>query len=388
MIVTLISTAVAMLQNSLASILAIRAPALALSIDPGNADAQSRRAQQLQSDLTATSQDEVAQLARDALARSPVSATAAGLLAITRETDGDHPGAMRLIRYAESMSRRDFLTEALLIQQALGRNDIPSALHHYDIALRTTEASRPVLFPILISAIEHPEVISGLGRIFADRPPWGDLFLLTASRQSADLDQLAKLLIAIHEVHYSIPETAIVVAIDRMVDLHRYRLAQSIYSSVYPGKIGPVRDELFAATGLRHTAFDWRLPEIDGVMTAPIEASGRGALSIHAVTGSGGVVARQLLMLPTGKYQLRARLTHTSGAGSAWVRFTCAKSNDLIAEFRPLAANGWLRGALISDPSCEAQWIEIVIDAGDEPSGFAGVIGRLSFIPLPPTASL
>lgn len=387
MTVLLLFVAGEMLQSGLGSVLAMRDPELALLLDPNNGEAQSRRAEQLQSDSRPESRAELTRLSRSALARSPVMAPAARTLALSHDVSGDHFGAMRLINYAESISRRDFPTQVVLIQLAIARNDIPNALHHYDIALTTTEASRPFLFPVLIAATAHPEVVDGLARVFAQRPSWGELFIIEASQKAPDLDQLADLLCKLHHIRYPIPETAIVVAIGRMVDQGRYTLAQRVYSAAYPGSVGPIRDGTFAATSLRHTAFDWRLSEVSGVMSEPIQSGGRG-LSIHAVNGSGGVIASQLIILPAGEYQLTARLARVGGNGSASVRFICARTNTRLAEFRPLRAYESLRASFVSPPNCEAQWAQIVVDGGDDPSGFAGEIGPLSISALRSTRLL
>src|SRR3546814_17422634 len=71
---------------------------------------------------------------------------------------GDRAGGERLLAYSQTLSRRDLRTQLMAIELAVARDDIPSALRHYDIALRTKKNAPDLLFPVLTSALTNPTI--------------------------------------------------------------------------------------------------------------------------------------------------------------------------------------------------------------------------------------
>ncbi|HMI18425.1 MAG TPA: hypothetical protein VK533_02655, partial [Sphingomonas sp.] len=235
-----------MLRQSLADVVRPVDPALALRLDPDNADVAASRAEQLLR-LDPSNRAEAERLARRALRRSPVSAAGARMLATARDVAGDPRMARGLMVYSESQSRRDLPTQVWLIQEAVDHDDIPRALHHYDIALRSSEATKPFLFPVLVKAIGQPPVVTGLIDTLVARPLWAAPFLELAARDAQDLDGLARLLGGLAGRGYPMPTAVAGEASARMVNAGRYESAWLVYAASH-GHPAPalVRDPGFA----------------------------------------------------------------------------------------------------------------------------------------------
>jgi len=124
----LLVVAMAMLRDSLAFVIRPADPALALRIDPDNAEIQASRAEQLLRLDPSANRRAAEELARQSLRRSPVSAAGATMLATARDLAGDTSTARRLMDYSESVSRRDLPTQLWFVEDAVRRNDIPLAL--------------------------------------------------------------------------------------------------------------------------------------------------------------------------------------------------------------------------------------------------------------------
>ncbi|HWI85172.1 MAG TPA: hypothetical protein VNT42_02450, partial [Sphingomonas sp.] len=219
LLVGLAFIAIAMVRSSLGFVLRSTDPALALRFDPDNAAALAARAEQLLRDDPSEKNRILAEaLARRALRRSPVSADGARMLATTRDMAGDEARARQLMDYSQSLSRRDFPTQIWFIEDAIGRNDIAGALRHYDIALRTSAATKALLFPVLIKATAQPAVAAPLIDTLAARPLWADPFLEQASREAPDPEGLARLIVGLARRHYPLSPTTVAQASARIAD--------------------------------------------------------------------------------------------------------------------------------------------------------------------------
>jgi hypothetical protein len=111
------------------------------------------------------SQSDMAQanvLARRALAHSPINVEAVRTLALVQAASGRADSAHRLIKYAETLSRRDVPTQMWLIEDRVAANDIPAVLLHYHRAMQTSREARSLLSPILAQAANNPADKTGV----------------------------------------------------------------------------------------------------------------------------------------------------------------------------------------------------------------------------------
>lgn len=378
LLIALAALAVIMLRDSLAYVVRPINPELALRIDPTNAEVAASRAEQMLRDNPATGPQAEA-LARRALRRSPVSAAGARMLATTRDLAGDSASARRLMAYSESLSRRDLPTQLWLIEDAVRHDDIARALHHYDIALRSSDATKALLFPVLINAIAQPSVAEALASTLAMRPSWANPFLAQAAGQARDLDGLARLLTALGRRGYRFPDTVGAQAASRMVDAGRYELAWQVYATGHPGaRQNGLRAPDFGAAGAMQGPFAWTILGGNGLFAEPRVYGDHNALAYNAATGAGGVVARQLIMLPQGRFSLAGRVFERSSEGSpAQLRLVCASGQSIASV---AAATTPFSAEFAVPPGCPAQWIELAVDGGENPLGTSGAVGDLRIL--------
>jgi hypothetical protein len=373
--------AVLMLRASLANILRRIDPAVALSINPANGEAAEARAEQLMIESVAN-RSEAAALARRALDRSPVSAGAARILATAKLAGGNVDAARRLMTYSERVSRRDLPTQAWLIEDAVQRDDIPMALHHYDVALRSVDQAKALLLPILVKAIAQPPVVDSLIVTLAARPLWAPTFLDMAARDGRDFEGLARLLEGLARQGYSVPMSVTAQASARMVEAGYYDLAWRVYAAGHPHAARSiVRDPGFARIETDGAGpFEWSLVAANGLTAQPRRYGGQSVLSYNAATGAGGILARQLLLLPTGAARLAGRsYDSASSEARAQLRLTCANSGKSIMTMAANMAN-YAQGFVIP-ADCPAQWLDVTVDGGDSPLGTSGAIGGLHILP-------
>lgn len=376
--------ALAMLRNSLGAVFRPQDPALSLRIDPGNAEALADRAEQiLWADPSLQNRALAERMALKSLNRSPISAAGARILATTRAMAGDTRGVRPLMEYAEGVSRRDLPTELWLIEDAVGRNDIPSALHHYDIALRGSAAARPILFPILVQATSHREVGDHLIQILNERPMWAEAFVAEAAQSAPNYHGLVRLLLGLARSHFPLEPIVIARASERMTTAHQYDLAWQAYKAGHPSADHDgLRDPNFAEISSEGAPFDWFILSDSGISAGP-SPNERGRLAFNAPTGAGGVVARQMLLLPAAKFILSGRaFTSQPGEPPVQLRLTCV-TGPSVAVIAATPGRRFSQRFLVP-ANCPAQWLEIAVDGGDSPVGASGEIGELDLRSDPP----
>lgn len=250
--------------------------------------------------------------AEAALAREPVNVAAARTLGIVAGASNDLPKADRLMAYAQTLSRRDVATQLFLIETAVRRDDINQALVHYDRALRTSNRSHELLFPVLMSAANEEVVRGPLMRLLAQRPPWWRPFLqrLSDSGSNARTLYLLSRSVGLERIE---PEERwrLQIAIRRLVDLKDYAAAQDLFSRAQSDPAVRrllVQDGHFeGGSGLE--PFDWSLhdePDLSAVRQQREQQGAGNALYLTAQNGRGGDVASQLLVLRPGTYRFAA----------------------------------------------------------------------------------
>jgi len=300
------------------------------------------------------------------------------MLATARDLADDQTTARQLMKYAESLSRRDLPTEMWFIEDAVRHNDIPTALHHYDIALRGSESAHSTLFSVLNGAIAQPEVTDALAQSLTARPMWADAFLQQAVQHAPDLSGLTRLLVELGRYGFPLPPTTTAVASARLVGAHRYEDAWQIYQAGHQdADRSGLRDPAFSKVNALGAPFEWALIQTNDFSAQP---GGGGRLAYTALTGAGGVVARQLLMLPPQQeFTLSGRSFDTQGRPTTRLRITCSDGRQ-IGEIT-IPSGDRFSGSFTAPSECRAQWLEILVDGGDSPAGAAGEIGELHLAP-------
>ena len=96
------------------------------------------------------------------------------------------------------------------------------------------------------------------------------------------------------------------------------------------------------------------------------EPDGSGGVDVLYYGRAKAILARQLLLLPAGKYRLAMNVARTDGEAAA-IRWTlrCATAGKLLAQL-PLRP-GPVAGQFVVPAGCTAQWLELEGIAGETP---------------------
>ena len=345
-------------------------PDVTLGLGGSSAEAKAALAARAVS-VEGTSEDRAraSALAKAALRREPGNVSAVRTLGLLAALDNRAAEARRLFDYAESLSRRDLATQLWLVESKVADDDIHGALLHYDRAMRTSMRGRQLLIPILVQASSEREIAEPLARMIAGRPPWWTGFayaLATAGSPDAIMRVLAAL-----KLDSQNPEERqlLAAAIQRLASTGAYPQAHALYRST-----GDDRDsaDMFVRNGTFDSAgtlppIDWELvdePERSAAReTVDSDQAQGNALRLVVNGGQGGTLARQLLFLPTGRYQLSARI-----GGGPIIALHCATAsatdgaqlftNDSVAA-SDTAPGTFSQHFTVSGPDCPAQWLTI-----------------------------
>lgn len=359
-------------------------PDLAMAWQPWDARAHARAAYKVFQDVQRgpSRLAEVESLALDALRRDPTTASAwstLGLVAIERR-QVDRAAAM--FGFSGRLTRRDLPTQLYQIEERVRANDIAGALRSYDIALRTNDESHPVLFPVLVAATGNDGIVEPLGRLLNTRPPWRRAFLEQLVAGPPDAGRFLQLAGIISGTMNDDEKGLVAQAMRQMVDRRQYQAAAGVYrllARVPAAEL--VRNGAFDRPNA-YPPFDWLLQGgADlGAEQLPADGGADGRLRIYGASGGGGLVARQLLLLPPGRYQVSGQISPGDDARPAPLTWAVQCANEqatplLRQELAP-ASRPFRPSVAFSVPAggCPAQWFDFYIRSDFQPGTASSLI--------------
>ena len=359
-------------------------PALAHALDPGNGRITAQLARSYYLENPDGRDGEIARLSSLALRHDPPAVQAAATLGYQAQLHGDTVLARHWLDYAQRLSRRDSLTQLWFIENAIAHRAIPEALHHYDIALRTTKTAPNLLFPILASAVSEPAVRASLVNVLVHRPPWSDLFLRFAA-DNADPRGIADLYRRLIAHGVAPPREAARIAIQRLVDETALDDAWALYTAIHPNADRRrSRDPVFTADSSAASLFDWVLVNDDSITTSIQRGPRGGAFNFAVPSGIGGVMLRQTQWLPTGQYRLEGHsngLDQPTRALPYWT-LSCTDGRPLgQVATTATAQGGRFAGTFVVPADCPVQILALTAHSSDDIAGVTGQIDRAELMP-------
>lgn len=377
------------LATALASAYATRDVGTALSLAPwdGRLLAEAAR-QSLSADpASPDAQREAADKARRALTLDPTVTSAVGALGLLAQLQGNSAVARRDFAYAERLSRRDLSTQLWLIEDAVERGEVSTALHHYDVALRSQNGAGDILFPVLVKASNRPAITDALVRTLRGRPSWSAAFLSYLGDNSEDQVGTARFFAKLGAAHVAVPAAAQSTIIGKLVAAGRFDAAWDYYATLR-GSIDRrrSRDPRFAAS-IKHPApFDW-LVTTDPAFSVVILGGGtQGSLVFAAPPSVGGELARQLQLLPPGQYRLEghsAQIDEAPQERPFWSLRCAGDGRDLLRLVMPNSSEGG--GRFIANftvpADCSAQLLTLNARGSSRAAGLNGEIDYLLIAP-------
>jgi hypothetical protein len=318
---------------------------------------------------------------RDAQARALVAfnhdSTALGALTtlgFVANAEADMGRAASIFRFVETLSRRDTRTELWLIEYAVQRNDVHDALHHYDVALRTSYEVWPLLFTTLATASSQPNIAGDLNALLHRRPPWWRNFLNYALGVTGDPTALAAMASGLLDPAVEEDRNLAQRISARLISLGRFDLAWSTYARM-PGQQAaaalPLRNPNFDRP-VGFPPFDWDSAGDPSLLSEvrPIEGSSdRLALFLPETPAADGDTMRQLVKLAPGRYRFRAE----TGGGvdddplrRPSVGLVCAGSGGSSLLNLPFSSHGAIGGDFVVPRGCDFQWMSIRVRQGPD----------------------
>lgn len=345
-------------------------PEMAARMMPIDSLALAYRAERLLAEDPLHPKAEVGKLARSALRLQALNPTALRVLGFAAATSGDERTGRALILQAQRQSRRDASSQFWLIEDAVQRGDIRTALVHYDIVLRNKPFSHKILFPILLDTLGDPAIRLALRRYIRTDEIWAPQFASYALANSKDLTSLVAL--TIESGGLKNPQMAheqAVGLIARLVSEHRFAAARRIYLTM-PGAtparlVNPGFDK--ADLEARYGAIGWQTrSETDASSSLMENDTGRPSMLLSANALTTTSIATKLLYLKPGKYYVGIVLSKFEGGEGAAVgiQIRCPALTGDRPVWSQHASARTIRGEFMLPAGCGAQYLDIVVSGG------------------------
>ncbi len=331
---------------------------------------------------------EVATMARESLQQQALNPTALRLLGFAADAAGGDNGPVRVVEeLALRTSRHEFGAHAWLIEDAVRRQDVDAAIKHYDIALRVSQSSWPVLLPKLIEAVGSEAVRKSLAPVIAQQPGWLYGFLEEAERKPGNGAALAQLMMAAGRWPQTPPFKLLQRGLlDSLVAEHQFGLLRR-YARQFPG----AGAELFTSPALS----DANLDQANGVQawqSLVTAASGmrpgdNGGMVLFADAGARRTVAQKLLLLRPGSYRLTvtygAEVTLAGGTVTWSVECLSAAERRAIWQSTPLSpsARSTFAATLAFSAGCEAYVLSASLSEGTGQQSLAVEVRAIGLVP-------
>lgn len=305
--------------------------------------------------------------AREALRREPLASGALAILGFDAARRGD---GLPIMTAVHRLDRRQLLANTWLINYygTRGGQNSDTVLSLLDEALKVRPGLAAQYMPAFAQALANPDTVPAFQRLLAAKPAWEMDFWRAVSVTDAALpnaEVLRSRMLARGEKQGEI-DTMLMAA---FVRIRRMDLALS-YAKRLPS-FDNDRDNL-----LRNASFDsmpemppldWELTS-DGRMGAAIDEA-RGTLNVNAIAGSSGTIARQLVGLTPGSYQLLVKLGRADFARGTDLRVAirCAETNgdDVPAFTAKVPSDIDSPFAIPADSRCRFFWVELIFSAMD-----------------------
>ncbi|WP_066847521.1 hypothetical protein [Croceicoccus marinus] len=331
--------------------------------------------------------------ANEAVLDDPLAESAIRSLSFVNAYRGDDRKAMEILRYGESLSKRDLMTELALALDARQSGENAAAIRHYGHALGTTVRGYDLIVEQMLGSTgQDPDFARDLGTAMAARPGWRDRFLPFYIARSQDPAALGATIAAMWEG--GVPEgdrPMAMRALAKMLALGATGDAARLIRLVTgPSSAKQIRDGDFDKGG--DTAFGWELERGASFSALPVpREDGDGmVLELNASSGHAGTVASQILALPPGSYRLSGRLWSDDKAdrGMPRIELRCAGADTPTAELRKaedarsVAAAQALSTGFVIPQGCPVQYVDVKFGSSLFVANSQGWVDGIAIDPL------
>ena len=340
----------------------------------------------LETVLSSNASAPVTRLARLAVRQDPTAVQAVATLGFLAQLRSDTATTRRLFNYSQFLSRRHLKTQLWAVEDAVARGDVARALRHYDVALRTSKSAPDLLFPVLSAAIADPAIRSNLVSTMRRQPAWAPDFVSYVATDRKNPSTTALFLAELRSAGLSVPLEATATIISQLIENNTIPDAWRYYGAVHPGADPRrSRDPYFMGDSKTGSLFDWSMSTEAGVSVSIQRNGSRGVFAFSVPSGAGGMLIRQVQVLPPGAYWLQG---HSVGVDQPdqtrpyWT-LTCHDGRELGRLTIPnsVQAGGRFSGKFDIPSRCSAQTLSLNARPTD---ALLGVTGQIDYVQLAP----
>lgn len=351
-----------------------RATEVALSLRPLNGfAAETAAANGVKSQITknggefpSSLSSQTSSLAVRAFKAEPISPEAVAVLALTK------PDSKKsvLMSSAFAMSRRQDWVTGWMIVDSGKRSDLYEMLSYYDTMLRASGSARLAIVPVLANALADDDFVDPFAELLSKDPPWANLLWRKIVATPQALNNGALLRKRLHKSNISEDVYRDKDLINALVKMEEFESASKLYDLLSDGPDQPplVKDSEFSSQP-GYPPFDWQLYST-GEYGASLTT---GNLHLSAISGSGGLFARQLIRLPRALLQIQIRVAEEPPpSADLYVELACAedrtqKQNDVRIRVNEKSIEQLIDS---NNSGCDFYWLDITGRASENVEGF------------------
>jgi hypothetical protein len=332
--------------------------------------------------------DEIVVISKASLTSGPLDSRALRLLGLKAASQGNSNQATVLYDLSQRVTRRDVLTQTVLIQEAVNQERLQAALHHYDVGMLTSYNVRPIFLPILANGLEDGQIRKALRPYIKSGRNWLPDMIKFVVDGDQNADFLAAAIIEAgglpaNEEIYRGGEASILQALTRtkkfsVIPLFFSAIPNAPVEILHSAAITPdSTNELFQPVS-------WRFSD-DISASAQLEAIDNGpnlAVTFVLNEGTSGIVAQKLIFLKEGRYQFTSNLrsmTLNAGISAGW-QVVCADGGKTVAENEDSSVQPLKSSVLIRVTStCPSIHLKLFVANGDGNGNAELFVGRPVF---------
>ncbi len=382
---------VEILRHSLGDFLSDANPALAIIIDPTQAQARLSVSEALIA-ANPPKIDEAVTAARQALHTNPLFPEAMTLLARASEQIGDEDRTTRLMTLASRVNLRDARSQLWLLSNDLRTFNVESALQRINVILLGQNGTViSLLEPALTQILTREPYRLAYAKLLLTNPPWRRLWFSDFVSRATDLSALTYLFAELQAIGPGPTDTELRTVMNRLTQHGMFDEAHDIWTRSLPPERREEADLLYNS-GFRYALadlpFDWVL---EPVPNARVSFEGQASAQTMNVDFFGGRVnfkhVSHLLNLAPGPYRFQGReraQALQNGRGLQW-RIACIDgegetlgTTDLIKGETP-----WRTFAMdFTVPTGKCFYQNLVLELPAQAALETEVVGRVSYANL------
>ena len=299
-----------------------------------------------------------------------LNAKAVRLLAAADLAEKESAGFKKLIRLSERLSRREFMTQIYLVQEAARDNNVPEALAHFDIALKTNRSGAELVYAILTPLLADANIRAGLKPYIEGRAAWVQPFFAHATNSGKNPASVAEALMQAgglpFDPVYPFTQGNIV---NRLILENKFQMARDFYLKGASGDPSALQSIDFgtANTESRFAPISWRLASSPTVATS-FEGQAQKKMRIEAGPEATEIAANKIIYLKPGRYgvQLEAAWGPFDTEGEVKLSLVCLVGGggtvfDDAANARK--SENMIRGQFVIPADCTAQTVLISVES-------------------------